>query len=210
MWYLAALAHAALSGFANWDRGGDRNAVTPEWWIERQITGAVYYLPMLALYAIDARFSTFDVIALYIIPAVLTIASQSLGRGSYGDAATVDKPDNESLRYVLNLIPQLREERHPTKEGKIIPNKLRDFTGLLLLGLVMGLPGVASMIWFGFWWSIIPIVVGFGSMPIWYFLNNQWLPQTKKWTPFDVHISLAEWLHGIAMGLAVSLAAYIA
>lgn len=207
MLYLAAILHACLSAFVNFDRGGDRDVITPEWWPERQMTGAVYYLPMLLLYAMDDRFLVYDVAALYLIPAVLTIASQSLGRGSYGDAATVDRPDNESLRHVLNLIPQLREEPHPTKAGKITPNKLRDFTGLLLLGLIMGLPGAAAMAWFGWWWSLAAIVVGFGSMPIWYFLNNQWLPQTRKWTPFGVHISLAELLHGAVMGLSVSLAA---
>jgi len=202
------IAHAIVSGIANWDRGGDRDVLTPEWWPERQITGLVYFLPFLCLwYATNA--SWLDLLAYYIIPAALMILTQSPGRGSYGDAATVKRRDNEKLRHLLNLIPGLEEKPDPINSELIIPNPARDAAGLFVLGLIMGLVPAAAMVYAGSWLSALVVLAGFMSMPIWYFADNVWLAkipnEINEW-----HISWAEWWHGTAIGLSCSLAAYLA
>jgi len=154
------IAHAIVSGIANWDRGGDRDVLTPEWWPERQITGLVYFLPFLCLwYATNA--SWLDLLAYYIIPAALMILTQSPGRGSYGDAATVKRRDNEKLRHLLNLIPGLEEKPDPINSELIIPNPARDAAGLFVLGLIMGLVPAAAMVYAGSWLSALVVLAGF-------------------------------------------------
>ena len=54
--------------------------------------------------------------------------------------------DNELLRYILNVIPSLREKLN--NDGSIIPNALRDFIGMSLVGFYLFMPTTILFAWY--------------------------------------------------------------
>lgn len=213
---LASLAHVLLSGWINLVRGGSHGWLkAPSWFPGRQLTGPIFFAPMLFLVDWTGVLPAIcGVAALWLVPSALTIAIQGLGHGSYMDAGTYGQRDNEALRVVLNLIPGLEERSvldgvtgEPLKNGKgqdvIYDNPLRDFVGGLLKGLLLTAPVAA--IWGVFLSSFAPalFLVSGVLYPVAWFANNRWFPRTRKARLFGAPVYWAEIWQGMAFAASV-------
>lgn len=212
---LGCLVHVLLSGWINLVRGGSHGWLkAPSWFPGRQMTGPIFFSPMLLLVDWTGTLSTlYDVTLLWLAPSLATIAAQGLGHGSYMDAGTYGQRDNESLRVVLDLVPALREEvQRDGVTGEMLfnekglpciyDNPLRDFVGGLLKGLLMTAPVAA--LWGFALGSFAPalFLVSGAFYPVAWFLNNRWLPRTGDVRLLGAPVYWAEVWQGSAFSIA--------
>jgi hypothetical protein len=200
LWAALIAAHLCLSAWVNLARGGAHGVLKPPGWFPgRQLTGAIYYLPLLLAvpafapggplggFLVESDVPGWAVAAsvLYAIPAALMVASQGPGHGSYMDAGTVWRRDNEWSKRLLDLIPPLRERPLITSGAEAVyspdgrrayfPNAARDFVGGLLKGVVLIAlpPTLIWWAWTGHAWAFVFVAAG-AVYPLAWFVNNRW------------------------------------
>jgi len=206
MFILLAIPHIIASAYINYARGGSKDwlkwpSVVPA----RPLTGFIYALPILTISpgAIDMPPGLPEVMlqaslvakltALYLLMALSTLATQWLGHGSHMDAGThKDKKDNELLRFPLKPL---------TWFGVRDGSPGYDFCGLLLKGSIMGLvPMVLAAYFIESWMAGAALMAGFASMPIWYFVNNNWT-EIHRERLAGARVYWAELFHGGAIAV---------
>lgn len=197
--------HVVASAWINYHRGGSRGWMSPPIKIPgKATTGFIFALPV---FYVDFPMSqmppglpdvmmvaseTIRVFGLYLTLALSTIGTQWLGHGSWMDAGTwKEKKDNELLRYALRPLTWIG-----IRDGS--PGY--DFCGLTLKGAIMGAIPLTVFVYIDGWLAGAAAMAGFVSMPVWYFINNNWTDLWQK-PLLGVRVYWAELFHGAAISV---------
>lgn len=203
-----------LSGWLNVVRGGSHGWLkAPSWLPGRQLCPPVFMMPMLVFPPDGPYWLT--AVAFVSLCAVF-LAVQGLGHGSYMDAGTYGQRDNESLSWILDLIPGLKEQvmldgqtgiplTNEKGQKRIVDNPLRDFVGGLIKGILMTLPfTIVSIMLYSSYQPLMFLAAGI-FYPVAWFINNRWYAGLQQKRLFGAPVYWAELFQGIAFALAAWL-----